>query len=302
MTKNIVKTFIITVTNILKHRVGQKLTAREIAEILLKEDQKHLNFMIKNSEVVKDYPTAVTRLVARVNQYRERMPNIKVLEDSPRRFYYSEESAQEELTLIDKPSATNYTEHELYPLLTEYLWSEFNLYPKRIDERKSKNKNGSGGNKWLYPDLVSMEIISTNWEKEIITCAEQHKDKRLKLWSFEVKKRINRANVRECFFQAVSNSTWANKGYLIAAELNSDAKEELRILCDLHGIGFILLNMSSPTESQIIIPAQERSNIDWHTANRICAENKDFKQYIKAIKNYYLTGDLHAADWNIPTE
>jgi hypothetical protein len=29
----------------------------------------------------------------------------------------------------------------------------------------------------------------------------------------------NRSNVRECFFQAVSNSSWANFGYLVAAEI-----------------------------------------------------------------------------------
>ena len=45
----------------------------------------------------------------------------------------------------------------------------------------------------------------------------QYSDKRTKLWSFEAKLLINRSNVRECFFQAVSNSSWANFGYLVAA-------------------------------------------------------------------------------------
>nr|WP_052646285.1 hypothetical protein [endosymbiont of Acanthamoeba sp. UWC8] len=85
-----------------------------------------------------------------------------------------------------------------------------------------------------------------------------HLDKKNKLWSFEVKLLINRSNVRRAFFQAVSNSSWANYGYLVAAELEgSDTKRELQILSALHGIGFILLDSKTPVESQVLIPAKE---------------------------------------------
>lgn len=50
--------------------------------------------------------------------------------------------------------------------------------------------------------------------REVRDCVKQYSDKRTKLWSFEVKLLINRSNVRECFFQVVSNSSWANFGYL----------------------------------------------------------------------------------------
>ncbi len=33
------------------------------------------------------------------------------------------------------------------------------------------------------------------------------------------KKIINRSNLRESFFQALSNSSWAHYGYLVAADL-----------------------------------------------------------------------------------
>ncbi len=51
-------------------------------------------------------------------------------------------------------------EHNLYPILSEFLWSELELYSKRIDEKRSRNSRGSGGNKWLYLDLVGMEDLS----------------------------------------------------------------------------------------------------------------------------------------------
>ena len=61
-------------------------------------------------------------------------------------------------------------------------------------------------NKWLYPDLVAMEDLSRDWDKDINDSVSLYADKRTKLWSFEVKVLINRSNVREVFFQAVSNS------------------------------------------------------------------------------------------------
>ena len=78
-------------------------------------------------------------------------------------------------------------------------------------------------------------------------CVNQYSDKRTKLWSFEVKLLINRSNVRECFFQSVSNSSWSNFGYLVAAEIEGqDTLKELRMLFAAHGIGLIKLDADNP--------------------------------------------------------
>ena len=123
--------------------------------------------------------------------------------------------------------------------------------------------------------------------------------KRTKLWSFEVKILINRSNVRKRFFQAVSNSSWANFGYLVASEIEgTDTLKELRILVSLHGIGVIKLNAENPSESQIIIPAKERNDIDWNTANRLTEENRDFLNYIKLVCQFYQTGKVHRENWD----
>jgi hypothetical protein len=99
---------------------------------------------------------------------------------------------------------------------------------------------------------------------------------------------INRSNVRECFFQTVSNSSWANFGYLVAAEIEGqDTLKELRMLFAAHGIGLIKLDAENPSESQILIPAKERGEVAWDTVNRLANENKDFLEYVKLIKQFY---------------
>jgi hypothetical protein len=114
-------------------------------------------------------------------------------------------------------------------LLSTYLWAEFGVYSKRIDEKRSSNKRGPNGNRWLYPDLVGMEDLGSDWHQEVKDCVNQYSDKRTKLWSFEVKLLINRSNVRESFFQAVSNSSWSNFGYLVAGEIEGqETLKELR--------------------------------------------------------------------------
>ncbi len=183
-------------------------------------------------------------------------------------------------------------------MLVEYLKTEHNLYAKRINEKRSKNKRGPKGNEWLYPDLVALEDLASEWTSEVTECAKQYGDKKAKLWSFEVKRLINISNVRSTFFQAVSNSSWANFGYLVAAELEEKAKKELRMLSSLHGIGFILLDIENPSESQVMIPARERHDLDWESINRLTEENNDFRHYVDEIKDFCLTGKTKEQDWD----
>lgn len=106
--------------------------------------------------------------------------------------------------------------------------------------------------------------------------------------------------MREAFFQTVSNSSWANFGYLVANEIEgAETLKELRMLSSLHGIGFIRLDSENPSESQIMIPAKERNEIDWDITNRLTEENKDFLEYIKLIRQFYQTGELRHSDWNM---
>jgi hypothetical protein len=297
----------------LKQRPDEKLSARQIAEWIFQTypaecQEKKTN---SRSNYIKTDADLVQQLVAEVASRRpylqRREPNLKTTEGRPRKYYYStmsdvaEVSAAENIDVapVADTAQVKLDEHALYPLLSLYLWEELGVYSKRIEEKRSSNKRGPNGNRWLYPDLVGMEDLGAEWHQEVRDCVNQYADKRTKLWSFEVKLLINRSNVRECFFQAVSNSSWANFGYLVAAEIEGqETMKELRMLFGAHGIGLIKLDVDNPAESQVLIPARERDKIDWDMANRLGNENPDFLEYLKLIKQFYQTGEARLADWD----
>ena len=297
----------------LKERPDEKLTARQIAEWIFATFPDECQAKKQSSQYVSTDTELVQQLVAEISSQRPRLqrrhPELKTTEGRPRKYYYSEKSDSAEVAAAESavvaPTAnTNDAklgEHALYPLLSLYLWEEFGVYSKRVDEKRSSNKRGPNGNRWLYPDVVGMEDLGAEWHQEVRDCVNQYSDKRTKLWSFEAKLLINRSNVRECFFQAVSNSSWANFGYLVAAEIEGqDTLKELRMLFAAHGIGLIKLDADNPADSQVLIPARERDEIDWDMANRLATENRDFLDYVKLVKQFYQTGEARLADWDVP--
>ncbi len=185
------------------------------------------------------------------------------------------------------------------PLLGEYLSREAGVDAMRIDEQRGSNARGSGGNRWLYPDVVGLEDLTRGWDDELRHCVSETGNARALLWSLEVKLHLKRSNVRESYFQAVSNSSWANFGYLVAAEIEGQGTmQELRMLSALHGIGVLQLDAENPSESNILIPARGRSEVDWSTCNRLVIESPDFKNFIKRVRQFYQTGD-RPLNWNL---
>ena len=286
-----------TVVDFLAERTEQKFTARQMAEWIFENFPAECQEKKANSTSIKNDADLVQQFVAEIGSQRptlqKRNPQVKTTEGRPRQYYWTAKTDQAEVTEAEEANSDAQPvsggallkESDLYPPLSEYLWSELAVYSKRIDEKKSSNKHGPKGNKWLYPDLVGMEDLTADWHQEIKGVVKEYADKKTKLWSFEVKILLNRSNVREAFFQAVSNSSWANYGYLVAAEIEgADTMKELRMLFSLHGIGLIQLDPENPAESQILIPARERLEVDWATCNRLTQENKDFVQFMKLVR------------------
>ena len=297
----------------LKERPEEKFTARQIAEWVFATFPTECEAKKESSKFITNDAELVQQLVAEISSQRpvlqKRQPELKTTEGRPRKYYYSEKSDSAEVVAVENAAAVpsddasqpKLDEHALYPLLSQYLWEEFGVFSKRVDEKRSSNKRGPNGNRWLYPDVVGMEDLGKDWHREVRDCVTQYSDKRTKLWSFEAKLLINRSNVRESFFQAVSNSSWANFGYLVTAEIGgTDTLKELRMLFAAHGIGFIKLDVDNPAASQVLIPARERDEIDWDMANRLATENRDFLEYVKLVKQFYQTGEARAADWDVP--
>lgn len=296
----------------LKANSEQKFTARELA----KEFVNRYPVEIAEKQTNPRYNTQeklIAQLSAEIGGDRtvsakKQCANVATRDKPrPRLFYWDENPEQPPLDNYDddvdtldviEPVHHELSEHELYPLLIEFLSKDLGLYCQRIDERKSKNTQGSGGNHWLHPDIVALEPLDKGWDEAVRACVRSGNHSSVRLWSFEVKKHLTKGNVRKYFFQAVSNSSWANYGYLVATGLNSDVESELQMLCGLHGIGVLILDTESLFDSQILIPAKERGNVDWQSANRIVLENKDFHHYVEQVGIYNQTGRLIASVWN----
>lgn len=240
-------------------------------------------------------------------RWQKQQPQLKTTEGRPRHYYWSELDANAEVAaaeglspeVAELPESSRLREHALYPLLAQYLLSEEQcVNAMRINEKRSSNRAGSGGNEWLHPDLVGLENLTADWTANVRECVRVLGERRARLWSFEVKLLLNRSNARKCFFQTVSNSSWAHFGYLVAATVEGDGTlKELRMLAAAHGIGVIQLDVENPTESQILIPARERSDIDWDMCNRLSEENSDFAEFLGRVRRFHQTGELTAKEW-----
>ena len=293
----------------------QRFTARELAELFIKRYPEDLAEKRKNPryQTIEDL---IVQLAAEIGGERTETakrlcPNVATKDKPrPRKYYWQAIPEQPHLMVEEEPddldepienlpsSLTSFSEHDLYPLLISYLSEDLGLNCRRIDERKSKNMRGSGGNHWLHPDIVALETLDKGWSEVVRACVRGSNDAVFRLWSFEVKKTLNRSNVRKSFFQAVSNSSWANFAYLVTANLDSAVEAELLMLSGLHGVGVLLLNQQSLFDSQILIPARERTNIDWLSVNRIVEENSDFEAFIDQVGIYSQTGRLTKSLWN----
>ncbi len=105
------------------------------------------------------------------------------------------------------------------------------------------------------------------------------------MYSFEVKISLEFPTLREYFFQAVSNSSWAHEGYLVAVDIDDDPnfRAELTRLSQSFGIGIIQLDTTNPVDSTVLLAARERPEIDWETVDRIAAINPGFADFISSV-------------------
>ena len=78
--------------------------------------------------------------------------------------------------------------------------------------------------------------------------------------------------------------------------------KELRMLSSLHGIGLIQIDPDNTADSTITIPARERAEVDWATCNRLTNANRDFLQYMKLVRDFYLTGNPRPQDWDFTSD
>ncbi len=200
---------------------------------------------------------------------------------------------------VSEKESVRFKERDLHPLLVAYLDGEqrFKGHTKTIcHENSTKSKKNS--EKWMHPDLVSVHFPFEDLDGETVELARNYGQSNIALYSFEMKISITGSNVREYFFQAVSNSSWANEGYLVALEYSEEALDQLSRLCPSFGIGAIRLNVSDVHQSEIVIPARETEFVDFGIVNNLLEINRDFRSFIKSINDSMKTQRIIRSDYD----
>lgn len=210
--------------------------------------------------------------------------------------------ASSKVSVTPKDKHLSFHERKLHPLVAYFAFTNtaFNrgkqIYTKTIFHEKSKHTTLS---EWVHPDLVGFYLPLEDWNDKLIEFNKATDKGAIRLYSFEVKKQIDRSNYREFFFQAVSNSSWANEGYLIASALQQqdDLLSELERLSSSFGIGIIVLDLEDIDSSRVLFPARQKDFLDWELMNKLCEQNNDFEAFIDDVRKDYEVKTIHPSQY-----
>ncbi|MBU1667285.1 hypothetical protein KKC13_02635 [bacterium] len=186
-------------------------------------------------------------------------------------------------------SQKNYDERDLHLLFSTYSES-LGIYTKTILHEESNRKDEH--QKWIHPDMIGIDFLKFKTKETAgLVKALQSLDS-FKLTSYELKKEISTDyELKKSYFQAVSNSSWANYGYLIAFEINSNLKEEMERLNQAFGIGIIELS-AYPYNSQVLFQAKYK-DLDFRTIDKLSNINKNFLKFMILLEEIITANGKH---------
>lgn len=182
-----------------------------------------------------------------------------------------------------------YDERDLHKLLSSFL-KNADIYSKTIFHEQS-NKTDEH-QKWIHPDMVGIKFLKLQARESqaLLKCIDMVGT--FKISSYEVKKEItNDYELKKSFFQAVSNSSWANYGYLVALEINDYLNDEMERLNQSFGIGIIQLK-AKPYESKILFQAKYKE-LEFKTIDKLCRINGDFAKFIDQTEKLITAEDKY---------
>lgn len=222
----------------------------------------------------------------------------------PKKFYLKSQASQLDLSdtaiskepTVVKKKRFDFLEKDLHPYLTYYAYYHLHCYTKTINHSQSSKKEFG---EWVHPDIVGCYFPLDDWKQEVYELSSAIGNISIRLLSFELKRELSFGNLRESFFQTVSNSSWANESYLVAAEVSEEEefRNELARLSTSFGIGVIKLNLEDPHSSEIIFPAKYRESLDWETINKLTM-NADFKEFISTVKIDITSRKIHKKEYD----
>lgn len=199
------------------------------------------------------------------------------------------ETQTAKVTKVDK--AKTFDERDLHKLLSSYL-KNTGTYSKTIFHEQS---NGKDNNQiWTHPDMVGIKFLNLQTKASQNFLKSINRVDTFKMSSYELKKEINNdSELKKAYFQAVSNSSWANYGYLVAFEFSDSLNEEMARLNQSFGIGVIELN-ANPYQSKILFPAAYR-DLDFKTIDKLCKINKEFEKFIEQTEKLMTASEKYVS-------
>ena len=178
----------------------------------------------------------------------------------------------------EETPAKHFDERSLHKLFCNYLRTR-GIYAKTIYHEKSSTK-GDNAQKWIHPDIVGAQFEDFKNDATLALLKATEPKESIHIYSYELKRRIESDyQLKQYYFQALSNSSWANYGYLVAFEINEDLDEEMARLNNAFGIGIILMQAN---DSKILFPAREKA-LDYNTIEKLNNLNPDFCEFIKKL-------------------
>ena len=172
----------------------------------------------------------------------------------------------------------SFDERSLHKLFCSFLRTR-NIYAKTIYHEKSSTRIDSA-QKWVHPDIVGVQFEEFKNDATLSLLKATEPKETVHIYSYELKRKIDSDyTLKQCYFQALSNSSWANFGYLVAFEINEDLDEEMERLNNAFGIGIILMQAN---DSKVLYPAREKA-LDYNTIEKLNNLNPDFCSFITKL-------------------
>jgi hypothetical protein len=73
---------------------------------------------------------------------------------------------------------------------------------------------------------------------------------------------------------------------------------ELQRLASSFGIGIIQLDPLDIDSSRVLYPARQKEALDWETVNKLCEQNSDFEEFLKAVKIDFESRRFHKNEYD----
>lgn len=220
----------------------------------------------------------------------------------PKRFYLQSMKVSVDTSLDEEiPSEARNSkqkpllEKQLHPLVAYFALYEFQAYCKTINHSKSSKSSYA---QWTHPDMVGCFFPDLSPAARDLSKALGAP--KVRLYSFELKRELTFQNLRESFFQAVSNSSWANKGYLCASRISADLdfRSELQRLSNSFGIGVIEIDLNDPDSTAVLYEGKEHE-LDWDAINKLCEINVDFEEFLRRVQTDLSSNEVRVEKYDL---